>query len=248
MPFQSNAALSDIVSRAGAVAPALPLQGLTVLAVEDSLYACDALRLMCYRSGARLRRAETLEAAGAHLRLYRPDVVLIDLGLPDGRGEGLIRRLALGSGPTPVILGMSGDPAGRQAALAAGAAGFLEKPFSSLSAFHHCILAHLPDRVALSGVLEGAVIRPDPLAMRDDLAKAARLISAGPDERQRRYLAGFVLGLARSLQDSDLAEAAVAAREQAGLPGLVGMLSQRLREQGGVATSEGAGLDPATWR
>ena len=45
----------------------LPLQGITVLAVEDSRFACDALRLLCQRSGARLRRAETLEAARAHL-------------------------------------------------------------------------------------------------------------------------------------------------------------------------------------
>ncbi|MGB4827110.1 MAG: response regulator, partial [Paracoccaceae bacterium] len=98
----------------------LPLQGVTVLAVEDSRFTCDALRLLCQRSGARLRRAETLDAARAHLRVYRPDVILVDLGLPDGRGEGLIRRLAAGRPDRPVLLGISGDPAGRAAALAAG--------------------------------------------------------------------------------------------------------------------------------
>ncbi len=78
----------------GPVAGRLPLQGLTLLAVEDSRFASDALRLLSQRSGARLRRAESLEAAWAHLRVYRPDVILVDLGLPDGRGETLIRRLA----------------------------------------------------------------------------------------------------------------------------------------------------------
>ena len=47
--------------------PPLPLQGLMVLVVEDSRYAAEAMRLMCQRSGARLKRAEDLRTAQAHL-------------------------------------------------------------------------------------------------------------------------------------------------------------------------------------
>ncbi|TMV53287.1 response regulator, partial [Thioclava sp. BHET1] len=56
--------------------PERPLLGLTCLAVEDSRFACEALRLLCQHSGARLRRADCLAAAHRHLRVYRPDVLI----------------------------------------------------------------------------------------------------------------------------------------------------------------------------
>ncbi|MDZ7909754.1 MAG: response regulator [Gemmobacter sp.] len=107
----------------------LPLQGLTLLAVEDSRLTCEVLRLMCQRSGARLRRADGLAAARVHLRRYRPDVVLIDLGLPDGRGEDLMADLAARPGHPPII-GMSGMG---HDGLPAGADAFLHKPLPGLA-------------------------------------------------------------------------------------------------------------------
>lgn len=183
---------------------ALPLQGVTILAVEDSRYASDALRLMCQRSGGRLRRADSLAAAEAHLRCYRPDVVIVDLGLPDGRGEALIQALA--TERRAVVLGTSGDPDGRAAALSAGAAGFLDKPVPGLAIFQATILAHLPGAEMRPAPFPGEV-RPDPLALTDDLLQAARALEAGPSPAERAYLAGFVSGLARQASDQALISA-----------------------------------------
>jgi CheY-like chemotaxis protein len=193
---------------------ALPLQGLTLLAVEDSRYACDALRLMCQRSGARLRRADSIAAAQAHLRLYRPDVVVVDLGLPDGRGEDLIRSIVRDS--RAVILGTSGDPDGRIPALAAGAAGFLDKPLPGLATFQAAVLAHFPGAGPMP-LPDAGQMQPDPLSLADDLAQAVQVLEAGPGPAERAWLQGFLSGLARLSGDTTLAAAAHGLGD-AGLP------------------------------
>ena len=189
----------------------LPLRGITILAVEDSRFASEALRLMCRRLGARLRRAESILAARSHLKLYRPTLVIVDLGLPDGRGEALIREIVMKGAGAPVVLGSSADPTGRASALAAGAEGFLDKPLESFAAFHASLLRHLPDHVTAVADPDAPLI-PDHLALRDDFARAAALIEAGlatgPDAESQSYLSRFVTGVARHAHDTALAEAA----------------------------------------
>lgn len=195
--------LEPIFTEDGRAAPP-PLLGLTVLVVEDSRFAAEAVRLMCQRLGARLRRAETLRAALAHLSMTRPDVVIVDLGLPDGRGEQLLRDLS-GRSPRPrVLLGTSGEAEGRDLALAAGADGFLEKPIPGIAAFQEAILSRLPGRVALT--LSDPATPTDTAALGDDLARAAELLRDGTGHPA--YVAGFLEGIARSLGDAGLAEIA----------------------------------------
>ena len=206
----------------------LPLQGLTILAVEDSRYACEALRLLCLRAGARLRRAETLAAARNHLRLYQPDVVIIDLGLPDGRGEALIADLQFAPRKPAVILGSSGNPEGRSLALAAGADGFLDKPLESAACFYDTLRQHLPGLQAVPP--DDRRLVADPLALQDDLAAAANALS---DPAKRPYITAFLLGVAHHAHDSALAHAASeAATSTAGVAPLRALIAHRLRDTG----------------
>ena len=103
-----------------------PLLGLTILVVEDSRYACEAIRLMCLRSGARIRRADCLRSARRHLSVYRPSVVIVDLGLPDGSGLDLIAELASAIPRVTGLLGLSGNTGMAAEAINAGADGFLD--------------------------------------------------------------------------------------------------------------------------
>ena len=207
----------------------LPLQGVTILAVEDSRFACEALRLMARRSGARLRRAETIEAARRHLRVYRPDVMMVDLGLPDGRGEVLIRDLVTSARRPLVVLGMSGSPEGRGKALAAGADGFLDKPLQNVAQLCRALRPLLPELDIQPPPIGGTGrLNLDPLALRDDLAFAAAALQGSPGPERQRYVSAFLSGVAVHADDSDLAEAACHAGDGGGLERLRSLLAARL--------------------
>ncbi|WP_284162519.1 response regulator [Frigidibacter sp. SD6-1] len=191
--------------------PGRPLWGLTVLVVEDSRFACEAMRLLCLRSGARIRRADCLGSARRHLMTYRPTVVIVDPGLPDGSGLDLIAELAAARPRIPAILGASGDPGLEAEARARGADGFLTKPIESLAAFQRAILAALP---AVGGarpqIQPGDRIEPDRMALRDDLLHAADILDHAPDDGRLDYLSRFLVGVARIAHDGALADAAEA--------------------------------------
>lgn len=189
-----------------------PLQGLTVLIVEDSRFASEAMRLLCLRSGARVRRADCLASAARHLATYRPSVLVVDLGLPDGTGLTLIGDTATAEVPIPVILATSGDPGQEAAALDAGAHAFLPKPLSSLAVFQEAVLAGLPVTSRPKGPRSVSTDRvsPDRLALQDDLANVARAIAQGADARRISYIAQFVEGIGQSADDRALVDAAQA--------------------------------------
>ena len=193
-----------------------PLLGLTILVIEDSRFACEALRLLCLRSGARIRRADCLRSAKRHLRVYRPSVVIADLGLPDGNGADLIRELVAGDPRVEVVLGMSGDSNGKETAMKAGADDFLAKPITSLSAFQQIILNNLPPDRQPTGLRELAdeTVSPDRMAFQDDMAHIAGVLHDAPDDGTiLDYAAQFLTGVARSADDSKLENAASALAE-----------------------------------
>ncbi|NRB19535.1 MAG: response regulator [Rhodobacteraceae bacterium] len=187
-----------------------PLLGLTILVIEDSRYACEAMRLLCLRSGARIRRADCLKSARRHLQVYRPSVLIVDLGLPDGSGVDLIEETVTASPRVSVVLGTSGDDTGHDAALAAGADGFLAKPVTSLATFQQAILTRLPADFQPVGAvnLPDEVIHPDLLAFQDDMAHVADVLNVSQEDKMLTYVAQFLGGVARSVGDSSLADAA----------------------------------------
>lgn len=192
-----------------------PLLGTIVLVVEDSRHACEALRLICQRSGARIRRAESLASANRHLCAYRPRVVVIDMGLPDGSGADLIAQLANAEPRVEAIIAMSGDSTLKDCALEAGADVFLEKPLASVSAFQTVVLDLLPEdlRPKHRLVPKADNVVPDPIALRDDLALAADLLTSKADGKTRAYVAAFLSSLGADAGDAELVRLAADVRD-----------------------------------
>ncbi|WP_417259496.1 response regulator [Celeribacter sp.] len=202
--------------------PQRPLLGLTVLVVEDSRFASEAVRLLCLRSGARIRRADSLMAAHKHLGVYRPNVAIVDLGLPDGSGADLIDELIHMHSHVECVIGMSGDSDARATALAAGAHGFIEKPIANLGAFQEMVLDALPESARPSGLraVNDETIDPDPIALQDDFSHVADILTAHNGDEMLDYIAQFLAGVARTAGDSEVVEAAqtLARHREAGKP------------------------------
>ena len=213
------------------------LFAVTILLVEDSRSASEAIRLFAAESGARVRRADSLHAASRHLAIYRPNVVMVDLGLPDGDGMALIRHLASASTPIGAIVALSGqERATWQAeAIAAGAAACLEKPIASLRTFQECVLGVLPDAETRRRPDERALALEGrasvQAALGEDLRRARGLLAeAMPtgDADTIAYCAQFLGSVGEMLGDRDLTSAARVATEPGGALLLAGLLDRRL--------------------
>ncbi|HEY2591329.1 MAG TPA: response regulator, partial [Steroidobacteraceae bacterium] len=102
-----------------------------ILVVEDDAAIRDVLRALLESQRFRLAEAATAERAEIEARSHKPDLLLVDLGLPDRDGVSVIRRVRAWS-PMPIIV-LSARTAEEQkiAAFDAGADDYVTKPFSA---------------------------------------------------------------------------------------------------------------------
>jgi two-component system, OmpR family, KDP operon response regulator KdpE len=138
-----------------------------VLVIEDEPGIRAVLRVLLSAEGYRYIEADTALRAEIEARSHKPDLLLIDLGLPDGDGLKVIRRVREWSTVPIVVLSARAMEEQKVAALDAGADDYIVKPFSAPE-----LLARL--RAALRRVTHAApsaVLRFGPVTV--DLAKRA---------------------------------------------------------------------------
>ena len=102
-----------------------------VLLIEDDASIRGVLRVLLQSEQYRVIEAATAARAEVEARSHKPDLLLVDLGLPDGDGVKVIRRVRDWS-PVPIIV-LSARTMEEQkvAALDAGADDYVTKPFSA---------------------------------------------------------------------------------------------------------------------
>ena len=147
-----------------------------ILLIEDD----PALR-RALRTSLRSRDFDVLESATGEDAIVvaadrRPDVVILDLGLPDLDGIDVLRRLRAFSEVPVIVLTARDDQSEKVRSLDAGADDYITKPFDTeeLLARIRAALRRVP-----SAATTPAVVRVDDLDLEIDLAR--RLVTRGSE-------------------------------------------------------------------
>lgn len=103
----------------------------TSLVIDDEIQIRRLLRIVLEEEGYRVLESETGRQGLSDVALRRPDVVLLDLGLPDMDGLVVLQRLREWSHVPVLILSVRDGPEDKVTALDAGADDYVTKPFDS---------------------------------------------------------------------------------------------------------------------
>jgi two-component system KDP operon response regulator KdpE len=100
-----------------------------ILVVDDELAMRRFLRVSLHANGYELVEAENAEQGITQAAAYTPDLILLDLGLPDQDGLVVTQRLREWSQTPIIVLSARGQEQDKVQALDAGADDYLTKPF-----------------------------------------------------------------------------------------------------------------------
>jgi two-component system KDP operon response regulator KdpE len=157
--------------------------GPAALLVEDDVGTRREVARNLVAHGYRVTEASTVADALAAWDRERPDVILLDLGLPDRDGISVVRQVRREATTPIVILSARGEESVKVAALEAGADDYVTKPFgiAELHARIRAVQRRAGGAAAdTSGVIRNGTLTLDPLAHRAEVS--GRPLSLTPRE------------------------------------------------------------------
>jgi len=102
----------------------------SVLIVEDDINLSHINRKVLEKEGYAVTEAATLAAARDCLSTGDPDIILLDVGLPDGSGVEFCREIRDVTAAHIIFLTATGDPGGEFEGLRSGGDDYLVKPYA----------------------------------------------------------------------------------------------------------------------
>jgi two-component system KDP operon response regulator KdpE len=156
----------------------------TILIIEDEQPLQKFLRVTLGTQDYKIVEASTGEAGLRHAAVDQPDLIILDLGLPDMDGIEVTRRLREWTAIPIIVVSARGKEQDKVIALDAGADDYLTKPFgvAELLARIRVVLRHLSVVKSDTGdpVFESGALRVD-LARRE-VTVDGKLIHLTPNE------------------------------------------------------------------
>ena len=176
-----------------------------ILVVDDEPLIVDSLTYSLRQEGFEVEAVEDGESALALAPKFRPDVIVLDVMLPDINGREVCRRLRTFSAVPVIMLTARSDEIDRVLGLEVGADDYLVKPFSfrELSARIQAILR----RVALDQKVDDASKFVDVGTLRLDVA-ARRAFKDGKEvlvsAREFDLLSTLMINMGQAISRSSL--------------------------------------------
>ena len=144
-----------------------------MLVVDDEHSLTDLLKMALRYEGWETRTAETGRQALDIAREFRPDVVVLDIMLPDIDGMSVLRRLRTDGDDVPVLFLTAKDALDdRVAGLTAGGDDYVTKPFSLEEVVAR--LRALIRRSTLTGASDSPILTFGDLSLNEDSHEVSR--------------------------------------------------------------------------
>ncbi len=133
---------------------------MTALIIDDEIQIRRLLRMALEARGYIVREADKGQLGLQEAVFHKPDVILLDLGLPDMDGVEVLKRLREWSTVPVLILSVRDQEAVKLAAFDAGADDYVSKPFSTAE-----LIARLTAIQRRQGTHDAANLQLGPLVL-----------------------------------------------------------------------------------
>lgn len=176
----------------------------TILVVDDEKNIVQLARLYLNKEGYRVEVAYDGAQALAKAKSVRPDLIVLDIMMPEMDGLAVARELRKTSNVPIIILTARGDDVDRIVGLELGADDYVTKPFNprELVARVKAVLRRAGDETPRQAVLEADSLRLDPASREVTIEGQQVILRAKEFDLLAAFLrhAGIVLDRERLLQ------------------------------------------------